>query len=218
MNSHFDLQKHLESVVLVPRLRAAASGKSASQGGLNMPDMKNYIETQKHLYHDGPMKKPFPDLTLMKRSDLETLLKEILDFKDAQAEAKAKASAEATAKAKLTTVSTVQSSQGATAVPMSPVLPAKTEETAAARPATPPTAQKAGLVTRKIDKRLEVVLKEINVDLETLKNAANGLSQSRGGLNMPEIKYILEHFKLDSSGLRASLNSKLLDLLTSLEV
>jgi hypothetical protein len=65
---------------------------------------------------------------------------------------------------------------------------------------------------------LEVLLKQMQIDIQTLRNAAAGKSESVQGLNIPEIQQVLNHFKIDISGKRADLNSKLSGLLASLGV
>ena len=79
MNSHEKVQQLLEEVVLRPKLCAAAAGKSASSGGLNMPEIKKFIESKKDLFNaiDGPIKKSFPDMN-MSRADLNSVLTEIV--------------------------------------------------------------------------------------------------------------------------------------------
>jgi hypothetical protein len=100
--------------------------------------------------------------------------------------------------------------------PASPVKSLGAKATTA-RPATPPTAQKAG--TAIVEKRthlLNAVLKNMQIDLQILRNAAAGCSASQRGLNIPEIKQVLSHFNIDANLKRADLNMKLADLLVTL--
>ena len=101
-----------------------------------------------------------------------------------------------------------------------PVTPVKVfSGGATGSPATPVTAQKAVTVKMEVGhSELEVLLKQMQIDIQTLRNAAAGKSKSAQGLNIPEIEQVLNHFKIDISGKRADLNSKLSGLLASLGV
>ena len=79
MNSHQSVQQLLEEAVFRTRFFAAAAGKSASSGGLNMAEIKVFIESKKDLFNpiDGPIKKSFPDMN-MSRADLNNVLTESL--------------------------------------------------------------------------------------------------------------------------------------------
>ena len=82
MNSHNDLQTYLEEVALRPRLRLAADGKSASQGGLNLPDIRSFIIQKESLFNEktGVIKKSFEDfhkyINSLQKSQLNDLLAE----------------------------------------------------------------------------------------------------------------------------------------------
>ena len=91
---------------------------------------------------------------------------------------------------------------------------------AVASPAiTPLTAQNSGLVKIEGAKSaLDALLKQMQIDLQTLHNAAGGKCLSQKGLNKAEIERVLNHFKIDNSGSRQDLNSKLSRLLTALRV
>jgi cell division septum initiation protein DivIVA len=81
--------------------------------------------------------------------------------------------------------------------------------------ATPGTTQKP--MTNRTSE-LESVLKQMQIDYKTLRAAAAGRSASQHGLNMTEMKHVLNHFKIESSGKREDLNLKLSGLLISLEM
>ena len=88
-----------------------------------------------------------------------------------------------------------------------------------ASPATPPTAQKASTaILEKRTQLLNALLKNMQIDLQILRNAAAGCSASQRGLNIPEIKQVLSHFNIDANLKRADLNMKLAGLLLSLGV
>jgi hypothetical protein len=88
-----------------------------------------------------------------------------------------------------------------------------------ASPATPPTAQKASTaILEKTTPLLNALLKNMQIDLQILRNAAAGCSASQRGLNIPEIKQVLSHFNIDANLKRADLNMKLAGLLLSLGV
>ena len=91
MNSHQSVQQLLEEAVLRRRFYAAeeavfrtpfyaaAAGKTLHSGGLNIPEIKVFIESKKDLFDpiDGPIKKSFPDMN-MSRAELNNVLTEIL--------------------------------------------------------------------------------------------------------------------------------------------
>ena len=81
--------------------------------------------------------------------------------------------------------------------------------------ATPGTTQKP--MTNRTSE-LESVLKQMQIDYKTLRAAAAGRSARQHGLNMTEMKHVLNHFKIESSGKREDLNLKLSGLLISLEM
>jgi hypothetical protein len=88
-----------------------------------------------------------------------------------------------------------------------------------ATPATPPTSQKPSAVKVEGGRpALDALLKQMGVGLERVQNAALGVTDGSGGLNMDRMKIILQHFNKDPSGSRAELDSKLSLLLTSLGV
>ena len=87
----------------------------------------------------------------------------------------------------------------------------------AALPAKPHTAQRPGPAqTGNRNSALNALLNQMQIDFEFLRNAAAGKSASQHGLNMPEIKHVLNYFNVDSSGKREDLNMKLSNLLTSI--
>jgi hypothetical protein len=134
MNSHNDLQTYLEEVALRPRLLLAANGKSASQGGLNMPEIRSFISQKESLFTTGIIKKTFEDfqqyINSLQRSQLISLLGEILVAEGKSAQS----------------LKSVTSASPATSVAAPEVVPGSPKSvagTAAASPATPLTAQKA---------------------------------------------------------------------------
>jgi len=220
MNSHNDLQTYLEELALRPRLRLAADGKSASQGGLNLPDIRSFISQKESLFNEktGVIKKSFEDfqkyINSLQRSQLNDLLAEILD-----AEARP---ATATQQSKSVLSQNKTSASPATSVTapeVAPSTPKSVAGTAAASPATPLTAQKAAPV-KADDGRpaLEALLKEMGIDLARLQKAVCGKSITHGGLNITEIKAVLQHFNQNAAGGRKELESKLSLLLSSLGV
>jgi hypothetical protein len=84
--------------------------------------------------------------------------------------------------------------------------------------ATPGTTQKPHQNMTNRTSELESVLKQMQIDYKTLRAAAAGRSASQHGLNMTEMKHVLNHFKIESSGKREDLNLKLSGLLISLEM
>jgi hypothetical protein len=245
MNSHNDLQTYLEEVALRPRLRLAADGKSASQGGLNLPDIRSFIIQKESLFNEktGVIKKSFEDfhkyINSLQRSQLNDLLADILDAEarpaTATQQSKSVMSQNKTSASPATSVavpevapSTPKSVAGTaaaspatsvTAPEVAPSTPKSVAGTAAASPATPLTAQKAAPV-KADDGRpaLEALLKEMGIDLARLQNAVCGKSISGGGLNITEIKAVLQHFNQNAAGGRKELESKLSLLLSSLGV
>jgi hypothetical protein len=209
MNSHNDLQTYLEEVALRPRLRLAANGKSASQGGLNIPEIRSFISQKESLFTNGHITKTFEDfqqyIHSLSRSQLNGLLGEILAAEES-----------------VQSLKYVVSASPATSVAAPDVAPGSPKHvsgTAAASPATPLTAQKA--VPKRADDarpKLEALLKQKGIALENLQKAARGKSGGAGGLYVEDIKTILNHFDYDQSGLRAELESKLSLLLSSLGV
>ena len=245
MNSHNDLQTYLEEVALRPRLRLAADGKSASQGGLNLPDIRSFIRQKESLFNEktGVIKKSFEDfhkyINSLQRSQLNDLLAEILDAEarpaTATQQSKSVLSQNKTSASPATSVtvpevapSTPKSVAGTaaaspvtsvTAPEVAPSTPKSVAGTAAASPATPLTAQKAAPV-KADDGRpaLEALLKEMGIDLARLQKAVCGKSITGGGLNITEIKAVLQHFNQNAAGGRKELESKLSLLLSSLGV
>jgi hypothetical protein len=102
---------------------------------------------------------------------------------------------------------------------LAPVMPLKLlrRGETALLPANPLTAQMSGQVqAENRTSALNALLNQMRIEFEFLRNAAAGKSASQRGLNMPEIKQILNHFNIDSSGKREDLNLKLSCLLTSI--
>ncbi len=88
-----------------------------------------------------------------------------------------------------------------------------------AAPAVPAAAQRADpFKAQSASGGLQVLLDQMQIDLHRLQNAAGGKSLSQKGLNKPEIERVLTHFKVDCSGSRQDLNSKLSQLLGLLRV
>jgi hypothetical protein len=101
----------------------------------------------------------------------------------------------------------------------SPATPA-TAQKAAPSPATPATAQKAAPVKAEDGRpALEALLKEMRIGPERLCAAARGKSESKNGLNVEDVRTVLQHFNVDTAGcLRPELDSKLSHLLSCLGV
>ena len=102
-----------------------------------------------------------------------------------------------------------------------PVTPMKyVGSPAAASPATPATAQKAAPVKAEDGRpALEALLKEMRIGPERLRAAARGKSESKNGLNVEDVRTVLQHFNVDTAGcLRPELDSKLSHLLSCLGV
>jgi hypothetical protein len=99
-----------------------------------------------------------------------------------------------------------------------PVTPVKLPGggTAAATPGSTQQPGRHNMTNRTSE--LESLLKQMQIEYKTLRAAAAGRSASQHGLNMPEMKHVLNHFKMESSGKREDLNLKLSGLLISLEM
>ena len=85
--------------------------------------------------------------------------------------------------------------------------------------ATPTTVQKALPVKKEDGKsQMEALLSEMKIDIDTVRNAAAGKANSKGGLNMDDIEIIFHRFGIEPSGGRTDYNEKLSELLTSLQL
>ncbi len=87
------------------------------------------------------------------------------------------------------------------------------------QPPTPPTAQKALPVKKEDGKsQMEALLRDMKIDIERVRNAADNKPESKGGLNMDAIEVVFERFGIEPSGGRQGYNEKLSQLLTSLQL
>ena len=85
--------------------------------------------------------------------------------------------------------------------------------------ATPTTVQKALPVKKEDGKsQMEALLRDMKIDIERVRNAADNKPESKGGLNMDAIEVVFERFGIEASGGRQGYNEKLSQLLTSLQL